>query len=206
MARKLEAGHTVNVSRAKIEALDCDISYLIRSNSLGQFDLFASATKLLTLDTQVTPLAPIVNNVGFGAQAPANDFTSPLKVKLNGGITWSKRQWSASWFVRYNDSYLVYSPTANGATRAIQTVNQGNGGKIEAQSFHDVSLLYRWNDNELNGSWRKTLFANSEIALGVRNVFNTKPAFNAANVSLGYYSFYADPRMATYWLSFKKRW
>jgi len=197
---------TVNVSRAKIEALDFDISYLIRSNSLGQFDLFASATKLLTLDTQVTPLAPIVNNVGFGAQAPANDFTSPLKVKLTGGITWSKRQWSASWFVRYNDSYLVYSPTANGATRAIQTVNQGNGGKIEAQSFHDVSLLYRWNDNELNGSWRKTLFANSEIALGVRNVFNTKPAFNAANVSLGYYSFYADPRMATYWLSFKKRW
>jgi outer membrane receptor protein involved in Fe transport len=54
------------------------------------------------------------------------------------------------------------------------------------------------------GSARSRLLSNTEIQVGVRNIFNTKPPYDAAGVSGAYYSSLGDARLASYYVSVKR--
>ena len=194
---------TVNLAKAVLEAYDLQIDYTLKTEGWGTFDFTLAATELVRLDTQVTPLAPTVKNVGYGVQAAGTDFASPLKLKANAGLTWTRGRWTVNWFTRYSDSYLVYPATSNAAAIAIQVANQGNGGRVKSQVFYDLSVAHRFGGSDEKG-WRAAILSDLELSLGLKNVFNTKPAFDSANTSLGYYSVYADPRLASYYISLKK--
>lgn len=72
---------------------------------------------------------------------------------------------------------------------------------MSAQTYHDVFASHRWPASPGEG-WRRHL-ANSELRVGVRNVFNKEPPFDAG-ITTDYYSRYGDPRMASYEISLKK--
>jgi iron complex outermembrane receptor protein len=178
----------VNLLKAKVEAYDVQLDYRLNTVGAGVLDLFALATWETHYKTEVLAGSPPVENVGVG------DF-NPLKLKANAGATWTRRQWILGWSARYFDSYWV---------NAAHTfdVNQGSD-HVPSQIYHDIFATYRFDVGTTSGSWSDHLFSDTEITLGVKNLFNKKPPFDANNTNF-FYSNFGDPRLASYWLSIRK--
>jgi outer membrane receptor protein involved in Fe transport len=173
----------MNIARTRLEAWDFSVDYRLTTASLGTFDFYALGTRQPHFETQLLPGQPYVENVGITAGYPS-------KLKGNVGVDWSNGRWLAGWTARYIDSYLV-------STNAGVRLSQGGDGRVDSQLFNDVYAGYR--TGGLGLQW----LSNIEVRLGVRNVFDEAPAFDAGNSSNLYYSFYGDPRGATYYLSLK---
>lgn len=191
----------LNLSAAELEAVDFQADYSFRASAWGDFDLFASATRTLHYKTQLTPIAAVIENVGTN---PA--IGAPLPWKASGSVTWRKGAWAAGWAARYVDSYWVYLSSANAATAAINRTNQGNGGRVADQVYHDVWASYRFGSGGYDGHrWVAPLLSGLEITAGIKNVFNRAPAFDARGPqSSTNYSQQGDPRLAVYYVSLKK--
>ena len=67
---------------------------------------------------------------------------------------------------------------------------------MSGQTFHDLSGSYRF------GAEQSMLLANTEVQIGIKNIFDRRPSFDAGNGDL--YSAYGDPRLASYYLSLKR--
>jgi outer membrane receptor protein involved in Fe transport len=179
----------VNVARAEIEAFDFALDYSKQTERFGRFDLFGVATRQVHFKTQLIPDAPVVENVGISdnSQGAIVGVRNPLAFKGNAGIAWSYRGWDVGWTANYFASYRVTNPT--------QILNQGNGGHVPSQIYHDIVGTYRFDGAS---SWLEGM----QVQVGVKNVFNTRPPFDASYAS--FYSPYGDPRLATYYVSLKK--
>ncbi len=81
-------------------------------------------------------------------------------------------------------------------------MNQGNGGRVDRQIYHDVFAKYRF-DEASHAGLLTQLLGGLEIQAGVRNVFNSKPPYDVVN-GYQYYSWLGDPRLATYYLTLKQ--
>jgi outer membrane receptor protein involved in Fe transport len=134
-----------------------------------------------------------VENVGVTS-------ANPLKLKANAGVTWKYRRWTVDWTARYFDTYQVADPT-NPASAAV-ILSQGNAGRVPSQVYHDFFASYRFSSDS-SGSGARWL-AGTEVQLGIKNVFNTKPPVDVSTNAYDYYSAYGGPRLATYYLSVKK--
>jgi len=66
---------------------------------------------------------------------------------------------------------------------------------VPSQTYHDVVGKYRFGPSS---SW----LDGTEVQAGVKNVFNTRPPFDASFAD--FYSPYGDPRLASYYVSLKK--
>jgi len=187
-----------NISQARVEAYDLSIDYRLETARRGSLDFYALATRQTHYKTQLVPTAPVVENVGisfFGT-------LGPLAFKGNAGMTWKDAPWTVGWIAYYFDSYLVGDPTNPSFARAI--LNQGNGGRVSSQVYHDAFARYRFGAAHGTGSAVDWL-QNCEIQLGIKNLFNTKPPFDAGRGPV-YYSPFGDPRLASYELSLRKSW
>jgi len=188
----------VNIARAEVEAYDVQLDFRHETARFGSLDFFALATWQTHYKTQLLPSLLVVENVGI----ESSDFSSiPVKLKANAGLTWDYRDWTVGWNARYFDSYLVADPTQ--ALNAVTIKNQGNGGRVPSQVYHDLFMTYRFVSLG-RASTASRLLSNTEVQLGVRNIFNTKPPFDAASILWGYYSILGDPRLASYYVSLKK--
>ncbi len=174
----------MNLASAKTEAYDVQFDYHLETTSSGLFDLYFIGT-WNTLDfTQTRAGEPIIDNVGFSGGV--------LDYKINGGVTWRYRKLTLGWNAQYFDSYFTYPALASpltavemeSRTRLVQT--QGSP-KVDSQMYHDAFAKYRFNR-----------LGNSELTLGIRNVFNTRPPRDQQS-----YSTYGDPRLASYYLGFR---
>jgi iron complex outermembrane recepter protein len=76
-------------------------------------------------------------------------------------------------------------------------LNQGSA-TIPSQTYHDLTAQYRF-----DSSFGLALLSNTEIQLGIRNVFNKTPPLDTSAIGF-YYSKLGDPRLANYYLSLKK--
>jgi outer membrane receptor protein involved in Fe transport len=78
---------------------------------------------------------------------------------------------------------------------------------VPSQHYHDVFVGYRFGPTagQGRGAWQaaERLVRNTDIRLGVKNVFNTKPPFDTTNSYL-YYSGFGDPRLASYYVTVKR--
>lgn len=181
----------INLSRAHVSAYDVQADYSLDSNRYGKFDFYAVATWQTHYKTQVTPIAPLIENVGFTSN-------NPLRFKANAGAVWTKGPWKVGWDVRYFDSYRAF--TANAAvagTNANAILNQGNGGRVDSQIYHDAHASYRF-EQPVDREGR--LVDYTELRFGVKNLFNAKPPYDATFGPF-YYSPYGDVRLASYWIS-----
>jgi len=84
----------------------------------------------------------------------------------------------------------------------MYTAAQG-GYTIPSQIYHDVYLSYTYGEVPSGGRLRYELLANLKLQVGVRNIFNTRPPFDA-NYGPYFYSTYGDPRLRDYRIGISK--
>lgn len=190
----------LNLAKAELEALDLDASYLLRTQTMGEFEFAAAATRTFHYKTQTTPLAAVVESVGTNPATGA-----PLPWKGNASMSWRKGAWAAGWVTRYFDAYLIYLSSSNAATKALNVTNQGNGGWVDSQTFHDCWASYRFGPGGSDGrGWKNAALGGLEITVGIKNVFNKEPALDARGVNSITYSQQGDARLAVYYITLKK--
>lgn len=195
----------VNIAQTESEAFDFQLDYRWESKTLGTFDFFAIGTRTVHFKTRLFPSNPLIERVGTSNNA-STDFVAtqgnyPLKIRGNVGVNWTRGRWTAGWITRYIDSYRIAGELDGGAI-----TNQGNGGWIDSQTFHDVYCGYKFGpglDSSAAG-WRRTaakLFQKTEIQVGVKNVLNEWPVWDASGNN---YNGYTDPRLANYYITLKR--
>jgi iron complex outermembrane receptor protein len=178
----------INVASTNTEAFDMALDYSLNDTPVGAFSFFLVGTWQTHLQTQLLPSEPVKELVGISSGFGSNTSSGiPVKFKANVGTTWKWRDWTLGWTTRYYDDYLAADPTS--ASSAATVLNQGGGGRVKSQAYHDLIAGYR-------------LPQNIEVQAGIKNVFNKKPPFDAGAGSM-YYSYLGDPRLASYWLSLK---
>jgi outer membrane receptor protein involved in Fe transport len=187
---------TINSAWAKLEAFDLQMSYDLPRTRFGQFGMFAFATYQPTYDTRLAQALPVSELAGVAAFS----LSIPVKFKGNFGLTWGAGNWNAGWTSRYIGSYYVANPAA--ASSAVVFVNQGDGGRVDRQIYHDVFAKYRF-DEAAHAGLVSQLLGGLEIQAGVRNLFNSKPPYDTVN-GYQFYSWLGDPRLATYYLTVKQ--
>jgi len=186
----------VNLSRAFVRAYDVALDYTRESAGAGTFELFVQATWQTRYATQVIDSAPVVDALGIGTGLGG---VTPLKFKANAGATWTYRAWTLGWQTRYFDSYFVADPAV--ASSATIILNQGSA-RVPSQIYHDLSAGYRF-DERAAGSGLGTILSGTDVQLGIRNVFDREPPFDANNIFY-YYSTFGDPRLSSYYLSVRR--
>jgi outer membrane receptor protein involved in Fe transport len=185
---------SINSAWAQIETYDLQLDYALPRTRVGRFAAFALATWLETFDTQLVATLPVLDEAGV-----AGSVAIPVEFKANAGITWSADRWTLGWTSRYIDSYYVANPTA--ASSAVTFLSQGNGGKVKSQIYHDVFGKISLSSDA--GGALGRVFDGLEVQAGVRNIFNKRPPYDVGN-GFHYYSFLADPRLATYYITLKQ--
>ncbi|HRP05235.1 MAG TPA: TonB-dependent receptor, partial [Opitutaceae bacterium] len=184
----------LNLAGKWIEAWDVQADYTWKPAGWGEFQAYAIATWQPHLETQFYATSPRIETVGY---------SSTVKLRANGGLTWSRGAWSLGWNAQYYGSYYVYSATSSAAQRATAELNQGSG-TIPSQAYHDISASYRWGRNP--DGWQR-LLAESQLTLGIQNVFNTSPPIlaNTLPLSASTYSQLGDPRLRRFTISLRKK-
>jgi len=172
----------LNIASAKVEAFDFALDYRFDASSWGEFELTALATRQVLFDTQTVPNAPVTDQSGV---------IGNLEWKGNASLTWSRAEWSAGWTARYYDSYFLNFAHA-------LNVNQG-AATVPSQTYHDVFV--QWSAPRNIGF---SLLEDTQVQLGVRNVFDKKPPVDVSNLSNNLYSTWGDPRLASYYVTLRK--
>lgn len=181
----------VNLARALVEAYDVALDYSLETKSMGHLSAFAQATWQTHYRTQANPSAPVLENVGIGSD-------NPLRFKAAGGLTWRDGGWSVYWLIRHSDSYLVANPAVASSTPTI--LNQGDGGLVPSQTYHDLSVSYRFSARYSGSRGLMKMLERTEVQLGLKNVFDRAAPFDAVT-SPRYYSSFGDARLRSYVVS-----
>ena len=180
----------INLARARVEAWDAALDYALATERYGRFDWFSTATYLAHYETKTFPADPFVDSVGIGSSLIGVSTGAPLRLRASGGLTWSRGALTLNWESRYFHHYIV-------STNAVLLPLQGNGGRVPSQVYHDASATYAFDSG---AGW----FENTEVRLGIENVFNKRPPVDT-NLTNTLYSPFGDPRLASYSLSLRHR-
>jgi outer membrane receptor protein involved in Fe transport len=196
----------INIAQANLEAVDLTLDYHKETATFGIFDFFASATRTLHYQTQLLPISPVVENVGRSSASQAAVVSGapnyPLNFKANFGLTWKYHRWTAGWTTRYFAAYRIDPANSSAIILSVQ----GDNGLIPSQTFHDLFVRYQFGLQTSPGSGSKLAMIRSrvtdrlELQVGVNNIFNKWPVFDASSL----YNGYGDPRLSNYYVSLKK--
>lgn len=168
----------INIAEADVTAWDAALAYNSPRASWGQLGILARATWQPELRTRTTPGRPFENVVGTSSEAP-------LPLSAVSTITYAQSRWSISWSTQYFSSY-------DASSRETTVRNQG-GRRVSAQVYHDLFFTYNLDPGHSSA-------VRTDLELSIRNVFNTRPPYDAGAASNGYYSAFGDPRLTTYTL------
>jgi iron complex outermembrane recepter protein len=175
-----------NIARQEVEAYDLALDYRLDTNSLGVWTLSAAGTRQVHNKQQVLPDNPTIENAGVSS---ALGFSGGLRWRGNAGLSWDYRQWSMAWTTTYFSKYWLLPE------RTIYP-DQGSA-TVPRQVYHDLFARYRLAPAAFR--W----LGDVEIQLGVKNIFNRAPPFDATGGDGFYYSFFGDPRQARYSLGIR---
>jgi outer membrane receptor protein involved in Fe transport len=191
----------LNLTKAVTNGYDISLGYR-ESTRFGTFDLSALGTVIQHFRTQNTVNAPFVDIADQVA-----DF-GPLKEKANATLSWELRGWTARWAATYYGSYPQIAPPF---TRSTSTLLAQNSAGIPSQIYHNILLAYGIPSHAKQGdsnsressSWTGSAFSGVNVQMGIKNVFNKTPPFDA-NFAPYYYSPFGDPLLRTFWVSLSK--
>ena len=182
----------INLASAEVEAYDAQLDYTLETG-IGSFSGYALGTWQTHYRTQLTPDLAVVENIGYTS-------SFPVKFKANFGLNWTRGPWSAGWMGRYFDSYLVINPAVPGFADAQSIANQGNGGRVSSQVYHDLFATYRIGAGA-SPLLSRMFLSSAELRAGIQNIFNTRPPVDTAYANG--YSTFGDPQLASYYMSVK---
>lgn len=123
------------------------------------------------------------------------------KVKAAATLSWKLRQWNVAWTTTYYGSYWqTFTPGSpnyilNGPISETPAAQGGNS--VPSQVYHDLFVSYALGDSRLSSAMGRAALSNWTVQLGIKNVFNTLPPFDA-NFIPYFYSPYGDPRLRTF--------
>lgn len=191
----------VNATEYKTSGYDLKLDYR-KDTALGVLGLHAAGTLIKYDQRQLTIGSPFLEYVGFP------DDGGEARAKANATLSWSRGHWSAAWTSTYYSSYKPYdspgSPLyAQYGTISLAAAAQG-AGTIPSQTYHDIYASYDFGERGLATGSRSVdvLSSNMSIQVGIKNVFNTLPPFDA--YAPYYYSTYGDPRLRDFRITIKK--
>jgi outer membrane receptor protein involved in Fe transport len=183
----------INIASTELEAYDIQADYRLETERFGSFHGYAIATWQPHYRNQVLPISPVTDNVGFSGGL--------LDWRGNVGLDWDKGALTLSWNAQYYNSYFGYSADASDFSIANFVQNQGSA-KIPSQIYHDLFATWRFDSA---AGFAGGILANSEISVGIQNLFDTYPPILASfdPIAAGYSS-YGDPRLRRYSISIRK--
>ncbi|MBL8268010.1 TonB-dependent receptor [Steroidobacter sp.] len=182
-----------NANRGETEGIDLSMSYRWQTDRFGTFNVGLAGTKVLSYKIQAAfdaPLTDIVNQVAFDG---------PLQTRANASLGWSMRQWNLGWLTNYYGSYPQYS--IGGATH--YTAAQG-ANSIPSQLYHDVFASYEF-ETASGGGMAAGLLSDVAVQVGIKNLFDKTPPFDAYYLRSNYYSPFGDWRLRNYYLTLTKK-
>lgn len=192
----------VNATEYKTAGFDLTLEYR-RATGLGTFGVRARGTAIKYDLRQYTIGSSLLNYVGFPAEG------GEAKYKASATASWDYRGWELGWTATYVGSYFqgYGSPGSPFAAQngPLTTFTDAQGGfSIPHQTYHDLFASYSVGEAPPGGSHiARAFISNAVVSIGVKNIFNTLPPFDAYNIPY-FYSTYGDPRLRTYQISFKK--
>jgi len=149
----------INGANAESVSYDLTVDYSISTGKYGEWYISTTGTKFTRLSRQLTPIAPSIEYAGTES--------SPTWA-ANAALGWSRGQWAGELRARYQDSFWLLT------THEIE-INQGSA-TLPSQTYFDASLSYAFRESS-DGVGR--IFAQSDLHLGIQNLFNTKPRYYA---------------------------
>ncbi len=183
----------INIASTTVEAYDIQADYILRTDRFGEFRSYAVVTWQPHYLNQAIPASPVNDSVGFSG--------GTLEWRGNLGVTWDRGPLEVSWNAQYFDSYYAFSSTASQGSIDSAVLNQGSD-TIPSQLYHDVLATYRFDSAT---SWARGLFADTEISVGIQNLFDKSPPILALTNTTGAgFSTYGDPRLRRYSISIRK--
>lgn len=193
----------LNATEYRTSGWDLKLDYS-KDTRLGALRFHAAGTYIKYDQRQYGLESPFLEYAGF-----PNDG-GEAKLKGNATLSWNYRHWTAAWSSTYYSSYRqIFSP---GSPSFIQvggaysaTADAQGSNSIPSQMYHDVFLSYGTGPRYDSGRSKPvdSVMSNLTIEIGVKNVFNTLPPFDAAFIPY-FYSQYGDPWLRTYRISVKK--
>lgn len=196
----------LNLFHRETEGWDLNLSYSTKT-PWGTFDFSAAQTVILTLKEQFASNQPEYDAAGY---SPAESGVP--KYKGSASLVWEHRNWSAGWTTAYIDSYKQFGAAggprsrrfSNGGVNDVYVAAQGSD-MIGSQVYHDLFVGYAFDVDSTRDGLRSAFLSGLRVRLGVKNVFNTVPPFDAFYVLNFYQSPYGDSRLRSYLISVSKQ-
>jgi iron complex outermembrane receptor protein len=164
-----------NVATSLSESFDLTIDQRW-STSIGDFQVQFRGTHLVSLRSQVSPIAPVIEYVD---QAPRD--------RASLSLVWDRDGMQAAWVTRYNGAYTVADFYA-----------ADQGGKVPSQTASDLYFRYAF------GQIHPSLLTGTTLELGVKNVFDELPPVDTSQVAGGGYSHIGDGRGRSGYVSLRR--
>ncbi len=159
----------LNFRQIRSRSLDLSVEQVLRDVRGGDLHLSLTGTRNLSFKVQSTNTTPAVEQVGNADAAAARQ----IKWNANAQARWEGRRWTFGWTVRYFDKLLV-AP----ADILLQ------GDDVAGRAYnHDVFVLHRLKPRGDSG-WAR-LVDDTTITVGIKNLFDRRPRFWAADTDRG---------------------
>jgi outer membrane receptor protein involved in Fe transport len=202
---------SINLYKRNLEGWDFLLDYRVTTAERGTFTFKARESIVLHSKAQYSLTAPMYEAAGYPLEGGG-----AMKKRLNTSLAWEDVHWTATWNTRFFDSYFEYG--AAGGPLSMQFaagadyltyVRALGSRKVDSQIFHDLIIGYNFGRiaamGRPSGSFLgNRMFDGLSFQLGIKNVFNKAPAFDASPFANGYMSSYGDNRMRSVWLTVKR--
>lgn len=169
----------VNGAKGTTDGFDLDVSYRHQTEHSGTWSFSALGTLIESYRIAYAGAAEqeLVNQV---------NNNGPLRLRLNTTLQWERGPWNLGWRANFLDSYpqLQAYVAAQGSSR------------VPSQTYHTLFAQY-------SVASQNSTLDGLTLQVGIKNVFNHVPPFDAA-YNPYYYSPFGDPRLRSYWLSINK--
>jgi hypothetical protein len=191
-----------NAAKAYTDGWDVNLDYR-KKTALATFNLHAGATIVEHLKKPNAPGGPMLEYVGYVNSGGVN------KVKGNAVLScYLGSHWTVGWRSVYYNGYKqagapgdpVYNGVVNPNPITTSTLPQGSN-TIPYQIYHNVFASYNFRDTR----GYRNLLAGVTIQVGINDVFNTSPPFDAnASYAPYYYSPFGPHGLRSYILKIRK--
>lgn len=200
----------LNLYKSNLEGWDFLLDYRWATAKHGTFTFKFRESIVLHSKHQYSLTAPSFDVAGYPLEGGA------MKKRINLSLAWEDVHWMVTWYTRFFDSYFAYG--AAGGELSVQYAGGGDfsnyvralgSSKVDSQIFHDLVVGYNFGRSAAAGR-RAGSFLGSRMLdgmsfqLGLKNVFNTAPAFDNSPFASGLMSSYGDKRMRDIWVSVKR--
>lgn len=191
----------VNATEYRTDGWDLSLDYHRRIRN-GTLTASSTATYILHDLRQYAIGSPFLDYAGY----PNDGGEEKLKINGTFGYEWENWivAWTTTYYSHYTQTYAPGSPSAlQNGLRTTYTAPQGSF-TIPSQSYSDIFVGYSFakSRGKKRDGLAEKVISSTTLQLGVKNVFNKIPPFDAGFGTF-YYSPLGDPRLRHYWASVK---